>query len=50
MDTNDLVKLLPSGYEQACFGKKAITRKRTIKNPFDLLCLILYYLELRIYI
>ena len=30
MDTNDLVKLLPSGYEQACFEKKAITRKRTM--------------------
>lgn len=29
MDTNDLVKLLPSGYEQACFDKKAITRKST---------------------
>lgn len=33
MDTNDLVKLLPQGFEQACFDKKAITRKRTIKNP-----------------
>ena len=28
MDSNDLVKLLPSGYEPACFEKKAITRKR----------------------
>ena len=45
MDTNDLVKLLPSGYEQACFEKKAITRKRTIKNPLDLLRLILFYLS-----
>ena len=45
MDTNDLVKLLPSGYEQACFDKKAITRKRTIKNPLDLLRLILFYLS-----
>ena len=26
MDTNDLVKLLPSGYEQACFEKKAISQ------------------------
>ncbi len=45
MDTNDLVKLLPSGCEQACFEKKAITRKRTIKNPPDLLRLILFYLS-----
>ncbi len=45
MDANDLVKLLPSGYEQACFEKKAITRKRTIKNPLDLLRLILFYLS-----
>ena len=45
MDTNDLVKLLPPGYEQACFDKKAVTRKRTIKNPLDLLRLILFYLS-----
>lgn len=45
MDTNDLVKLLPSGYENACFETKAITRKRAIKNPLDLLWLILYYLS-----
>lgn len=45
MDTNDLVKLLPSGYGQACFDKKAITRKRTIKEPLDLLRLILFYLS-----
>lgn len=49
MDTNDLVKLLPSGYEQACFDKKAITRKRTIKNPLDLLRLILFYTTLQDY-
>lgn len=45
MDINDLVKLLPAGYEQACFDKKAITRKRTIKNPLALLRLILFYLS-----
>ena len=45
MDTNDLVKLLPSSYQQACFDKKAITRKPTIKNPMDLLRLILFYLS-----
>ena len=45
MDINDLVKLLPSGYEQACYDKKAVTRKRTIKNPLDLLRLVLFYLS-----
>ncbi len=45
MGTNDLIKLLPSVYEQSCFDKKAITRKRTIKNPLDLLRLILFYLS-----
>lgn len=49
MDTNDLVKLLPTGYEQACFDKKAITRKRTIKNPLDLLRLILFYTTLQLF-
>lgn len=43
MDTNDLVKLLPVGYEQACFDKKVTIRKRTIKNPLDLLRLVLFY-------
>ena len=42
---SDLVKLLPSGYEQACYDKKAVTRKRTIKNPLDLLRLVLFYLS-----
>lgn len=45
MDTNDLIKLLPDGYEDACYEKKAITRKRTIRNPLDLLRLILFYLS-----
>lgn len=45
MDTNDLIKLLPVGYEDACYEKKAITRKRTIKSPLDLLGLILFYLS-----
>ena len=27
MDTNDLVKLLPPGYEQACFDKKSDHKK-----------------------
>ena len=45
MNTDDLVKLPPSDYEQACFDKNAITRKRTIKNPLDLLRLVLFYLS-----
>lgn len=45
MNTNDLIKLLPEGYEDACYEKKAITRKRTITNPLDLLRLILFYLS-----
>ncbi len=45
VDTNDLIKLLPDGYEDAYYEKKAITRKRTIKNPLDLLRLILFYLS-----
>lgn len=45
MDTNDLIKLLPEGYEDACYEKKAMTRKRTIRNPLDLLRLILFYLS-----
>ena len=48
MNTNDLVKLLPAGYEDACYEKKAITRKRTITNPLDLLRLILFYPNLPI--
>jgi hypothetical protein len=35
MDINDLIKLLPEGYENACYKTKAMTRKRTIKNPKD---------------
>ena len=45
MDINDLIKLLPEGYENACYKTKAMTRKRTIKNPLDLLRLILFYLS-----
>ena len=45
MNTTDLVKLLPAGYEDACYEKKAITRKRTITNPLDHLRLILFYLS-----
>jgi hypothetical protein len=40
----ELIKRLPTGYEQACYDKKAIERKRQIKKPADLIRLILLYL------
>lgn len=43
-EMKELIKLLPEGYEKACFETKAITRKRTIADPKDLLVLLLYYL------
>jgi hypothetical protein len=43
-NADELIKRLPSGYEQACFETKAIERKREIKNPVDLMRLILLYL------
>ena len=36
-EMTELIKLLPEGYEKACFETKAITRKRTIADPKDLL-------------
>ena len=39
-----MINLLPEDYEKECYEKKAIRRKRTIKNPLDLLILLLYYL------
>ena len=44
MEIKELIDLLPEDYEKQCYEKKAIRRKRTIKNPLDLLVLILYYL------
>ena len=44
MEIKELVDLLPEGYEKECYEKKAIRRKRTIKNPLDLIVLLLYYL------
>lgn len=44
MEIKELIDLLPKGYEKACYEKKAIRRKRIIKNPMDLIVLILYYL------
>ena len=43
-EMKELIKLLPEGYEKACFETKAITRKRTIADPKDLFVLLLYYL------
>ena len=44
MEIRELIDLLPEDYEKQCYEKKAIRRKRTIKNPLDLLVLMLYYL------
>lgn len=44
MNINELTKILPEGYAKACYETKAITRNRTIKNPDDLIKLLLYYL------
>ena len=43
-NVEELIKRLPSGYEQACVETKAIERKREIKNPVDLIKLVLIYL------
>jgi len=39
-----LIKEMPEGYEAACFKEKAITRKRGIENPDDLMMLSLFHL------
>ena len=39
-----MIDLLPEDYEKECYEKKAIMRKRIIKNPLDLMILLLYYL------
>ena len=44
MEIKELIDLLPEDYEKECYEKKAIRRKRTIKNPLDLIILLLYYL------
>jgi hypothetical protein len=43
-NVDELIKRLPEGYEQACKDTKAIERKREIKNPADLIKLVLLYL------
>ena len=32
-NVDELINRLPKNYEQACYDKKAIERKREIKNP-----------------
>lgn len=44
MEIKELIDLLPEDYEEECYEKKAIRRKRMIKNPFRLIILLLYYL------
>lgn len=39
-----LLRMMPNGYEEACFDTKAIIRKRDIKDPNDLMMLILFHL------
>ena len=44
MNVEELIKRLPSGYEQACREQKAMERTRQIKNPVELIRLVLLYL------
>lgn len=44
MEIKELIDLLLENYEKECYEKKAIQRKRIIKNPLDLIVLLLYYL------
>ena len=39
-----LLRLMPEGYEEACYTTKAIVRKRDIKDPNDLMMLVLFHL------
>ena len=44
MNITELIKIMPKEYEKACYENKAITRKRTIKSPKELLILVIFYL------
>jgi hypothetical protein len=46
MDINieELIKLLPEGYQQACYETKAIERKHTVQTLEELLVMCLYYI------
>lgn len=39
-----LLRMMPRGYEDACYSTKAIVRKRDIKDPNDLMMLVLFHL------
>ena len=39
-----LLRNMPEGYEDACYTTKAIVRKRDIKDPNDLMMLVLFHL------
>ena len=39
-----LLRMMPDGYEEACYSTGAIVRKREIKNPNDLMLLSLFHL------
>ena len=43
-NVDELIKRLPENYERACFENKAIERRREIKNPKELIKLVLLYL------
>ena len=44
LNVDELINRLPKGYQQACYDQKAIERKREVKNPVDLIKLVLLYL------
>ena len=39
-----LLRLMPTGYEEACYTTKAIVRNRGVKDPNDLMMLVLFHL------
>ncbi len=39
-----LLRMMPEGYEEACYSTKAIVRRRDIKDPNDLMMLVLFHL------
>jgi len=43
-NVEEIIKRLPEGYEQACYETKGMERKRKIKNPIELMRLVLLYL------
>ena len=43
MTREQLLKILPEGYEKACWDTKAMSRKRGLQSEKDLLTLCLFY-------